>query len=312
MVPGSGAARRAKTGDFLAINRHFGASIVFSTVSPDPRGNPRTTRSSYPSSSNLAFPALDDGYASAMASGGTLALASSVVAAGVSADDLRGTRLMTRTVEHYAAAAEAFNADINAHATHLRRLPIEGGYERVLKTTVLGKRPVGIFGRSAAFVSVNEENGSGFSHNHALETAGLPSWALQVLASEPRLGPELKAFVDALSTSELSGSVHTVSLLAKVLGLEPYHAPWADREAIVGGAGGPVASPAAAPGQPRFAPAPMTRHALHTEHAAARVQPHDTARHCQCHWQWHSGTASGNGSDSGIHGLTWSYYLVTA
>jgi len=281
MVPGSAAARRAKTGDFLSVNRHFGPSVVFSTVNADPRGNPRTTRSSYPSTSNLAFPATDDGFASAIASGGTAVLSGSVVAAGVRADDLRGTGLMTLTVEHYAAAAEGFNADINAHATHLRRLPIEGGYERVLKTTVLGNRPVGIFGRSAAFVSVNEENGSGFSHNHALETAGLPSWGLQVLAGEPRLADELKAFVDALSSSELSASVHAVSLLSKTLGLEPYHGPWADRDAVVGCAE-TLLPVAIAHGLPRFAPAPMTRHALHTELAAARVQTHDT-HSSRCH-----------------------------
>ena len=227
----------------------------------------------------MLFPASDAGYADAIASGGTV-FPPSLTAAGVAPADVRGTPLLARAVEHFVAAAEGFNADLNAHSIHLRGVPIVGGYSVIRKTTVLGNRPTGIFGKTAAFISVNEGNHKGNSHNHELDNAGIPSWGLQVLASEPSLAPELKRLIDVWSSSELSSSVHIMSLLRRSLGIDPYKGPWANRKVVVGLPASVNAPALEAAPLLRYAPPPLTAHALHTQQAAERVQPHGHGSRC--------------------------------
>ena len=272
LVPGSAAARKGKLGDFAAMCRHFSYSVIFETTAPDPLGDRGAMRSTYWPASNRGFPASDCGFADAVAS--TSEFDDSH---GGSATRLTYTALITRMVRNVSASAASFGANLDAHCEHLRGMPIEGGMRKTKKTTVMGKRSVGLYGRVAAFMSTIEDNKKGWLHAHELECAGLPSWALQTLANVPELANELASIVDVWVTAELSGAVHLQSILRRLLGLQGYRAPWADESTVVSNVAASATIPSA---DGRVARVPLTALDLHMQQAAERVNVHTHGTRC--------------------------------
>ena len=275
LVPGSAAARKGKLGDFAAMCRHFAYSVIFETTAPDPLGDRGAMRTTYWPASNRGFPARDCGFADAVASCGEFDDGNP--AHGGQTTRLTYNALITRMVRNVAASAASFGANLDAHCEHLRGMPIEGGARKTKKTTVMGKRRVGLYGRVAAFMSTIEDNKKGWLHAHELECAGLPSWALQTLASVPELAVELARVVDVWVTAELSGAVHLQSILRRLLGLQGYRAPWADESTVVSSVAASATDPSAAS---RVARVPLSALDLHTQQAAERVNVHTHGTRC--------------------------------
>jgi hypothetical protein len=228
-IPFCAASRTGRVGDFIAMMRHFGWALFFNTIAPDPIGDLAALRRTFPTFSNRGFPAEDAGFAAQVRAGGSEADHFSFCAFpdGVEEEvSLSPTALLSRATTHAVPSAEGFRLDTDALSEHVYGVPLA---DSVRKTTPVALRPNGVFGPGRCITSVNECNGKGWLHNHALCACGMPSWAfqtLQQLGADPAFKQVLARFVNGTLTAEISGDVHVQFLLRRVSGFSPYRGPW--------------------------------------------------------------------------------------
>lgn len=240
-VPYSAQARSGRLGDFVAAMRHFQPFLWFNTVSDDPVGSLLALRGTFPSFSNTGFPAEVSGPALADGSNAhTAPFADNVRASAdqpyrmwphpvrqvtaIAKTDY--TSLLTRATTNAAASAEGYRLDTSAMFRHMYGLPLNSETRATVSND--GAKTPGLFGRCTCGVSVTECNGRGWLHNHALASAGIPSWVFQAAAASgnARILASLAAYVDACVSAELEPRLHVQSLLRRLFSFEPTRGPW--------------------------------------------------------------------------------------
>jgi len=291
-VPYSTEARKGRLGDFVAAMRHFQPFLWFNTVSDDPVGSLLALRSTFPSFSNTGFPAevcgpADGNAAAAPFADNVRAFANQPYrmwphpvrqVTGIAKTDYAS--LLTRATTNAAASAEGYRLDTSAMFRYMYGLPLNSETRATVSND--GAKTPGLFGRCTCGVSVTECNGRGWLHNHALASAGIPSWVFQAAAASgnPRILASLAAYVDACVSAELEPRLHVQSLLRRLFSFEPTRGPWLpvppvpafpDASAASLGPDGPP--PAAAVERSRrsfaiFAQMCNERTNLHTKHSA--------------------------------------------
>ncbi len=248
LIPFSGAARKAQLGEFVAMFRHFGPAQFYNTIAPDPIGSPVCLRMTYPTCNNRDFPAKDD-------AGHYLELLRTPEHVPLSKGAFKDLKphigetdkgeikreshgdLNVRVTANPVACAEVYRQETLLTMKHIYGMPEEAETKASLTRNGLEEQKCGIHGHARSIISVNECNGKGWMHNHALICAGQATWLIQYIAGfsghrdcptekELKLKKALGEYVDACVRAELEPTTHKQSLLRRLLAMKPYPAPW--------------------------------------------------------------------------------------
>ena len=146
-------------------------------------------------------------------------------------------KMLKTVTQHPVPCAEEYRRETSATFRHLYGL----SEDKDTKTTQLPKKKkMGVFGRPQCVMSVNECNGKGWMHNHALLNTMLPAWILHAAAGllnctgddskdqrgVPELADALHVYFSSTVKAELPANVHKQQLLRNFYGSKPYPAPW--------------------------------------------------------------------------------------
>lgn len=237
MIPFSGAARRAASGDFLAAIRMFGTPAFFNTIAPDPAGDPIALRRQLGAVKNWCrFPANDDGFMArlrqGMANKGPPGEAQmEYVAFSGKSESMRlgHAAVLSAAVRNPIVAAEEYHISIIRDMFEgIYGISLSGDYRRT-KPNRGFETCRGAFGFTPCGVSVTECSGKGWLHSHGLYWAELPSWVIQAASklSAARRGKgdlerALRSYIDVGINAKLDPRVHMQSLLRGISGFEAY------------------------------------------------------------------------------------------
>ena len=218
----SSASRSAEIGTFINSGRFFGRAVIFSTTAPDPIGNCNDIRRCFSSTSNICFPATESDFITHLKKSKVdKSMSFKLITNPLGKEDLikfTYSKLMTLMTSNATATAAGYLHDLNNTFDIIYGNPLTS----TTRTSSVLKQ--GIFGFNSASFSVNECNGKGWLHNHALIHGGLSGWLTDALASFTSLHEPLQKYIDSIVTCSLPSEVHKQSMLRRVCGFPPYRA----------------------------------------------------------------------------------------
>ena len=203
-IPFTTSARKSAMPKLLALAGNFGLPSVFLTFAPDDAHGTLNLRLSLPSSSNLTFPALDDGFLDALRQGRST----------FRDLPLKSKDLFALLASGPVAAAEIFRLLVDRVFIDILGLtPVTA----TRQTSSLVNRTPGLLGTPLAAFGCVEEQARGSPHIHVVYWGGLPPNVLQAIGTTPLLVDRVIRKLDEVFNGTARPLAHLKDILRRRL-----------------------------------------------------------------------------------------------